>query len=191
MLDLFIWPCVWYNNMRQDHFVHGVRWKFFFFKLFVMYTFRIILNRLHCVFSIYVKLKSKRHFCQCSKTSYYKWLFIFVLSEYVILDYYYNRWKRLLSCRFNNHGVKLKYDLRRSFRCNWTWESFQMDFCLWLSWSTTTIMLRRTCREGHGFRLISIVKYLTSSHCQEVSPREFYIRHKTDGEVNYYLKLNP
>ena len=28
------------------------------------------------------------------------------------------------------------------------------------------------------------------NHCQEISPREFYIRHKADGEVNYYLKLN-
>ena len=28
------------------------------------------------------------------------------------------------------------------------------------------------------------------SDCQESSPLEFYITHKADGEVNYYLNLN-
>ena len=44
--------------------------------------------------------------------------------------------------------------------------------------------------QGLGFRFISKRRNLTSSHCQELSPRELYIRHKTDGKVNYYFKLN-
>ena len=84
---------------------------------------------------------------------------------------YYYRCHRFLSCRFNQHVVKLKYDTRSVFRCNSTWVSFQMeDLRIWLSWSTTTFILRRTWREGLGFRLISIKRHPTLSHCQEESP---------------------
>ena len=51
----------------------------------------------------------------------------------------------ILSGRFNQHVVELRYDISSAFRCNSTWESFQMaDLRTWLSKSTTTIILRRT-----------------------------------------------
>ena len=98
----------------------------------------------------------------------------------------------ILSCRFNHHLVKLECNIRSDFRCNSTWESFKMgNLSMWLSLrSTTKIILRRTWRESPSFRLISMKIYTTSIHYKGVSPREFCIPHKADGEVNYYLKLN-
>ena len=62
----------------------------------------------------------------------------FQVSKYLTLSdvhYYYYRWHRLTSCRFNHHDVKLKHDIRSAFRCNSTWESFQVgDLRIWLSW---------------------------------------------------------
>ena len=41
----------------------------------------------------------------------------------------------LLSCEFNHHVVKFKYDIRSAFRCNSKWESFQREnLRIWLSW---------------------------------------------------------
>ena len=41
----------------------------------------------------------------------------------------------LLSCLFNHHVVKLKYNISSAFRCNSKWESFRIeDLRIWLSW---------------------------------------------------------
>ena len=55
-------------------------------------------------------------------------------TESAMHGYYYYRWHRLISCRFNHHVIKLEYDIRSVFRCNTTWERFQKEYLrmLWV-----------------------------------------------------------
>ena len=63
------------------------------------------------------------------------------------------------------------------------------DLRIRLNLSTNTIILRRTQREGLGFLLISIRRRLTSSHCQELSPRMLNFQPKIQGRQRGQLIL--
>ena len=71
---------------------------------------------------------------------------------------------------------------------NHQWENCYIQFVQW----QTTIIFGWTWCEGPGFRRISVMRQLASSHSQETGPRKFNVlAHRVDGEVNQYLNLTP
>ena len=62
----------------------------------------------------------------------------------------------------------------------------------WLSWPTTTHIVRRTWGERLGFHHISKNKHLISNHFRKVTPLKFKVQPcRADSKINNYLQLNP